>query len=114
MRDSPIDREDAPAARNAAIGMGIVGIVLLGLALAAAVLAIRFVETERDRDLRAWQVRLGIVAASRAAAIDGWLAHQKSVVRDLAENAALQIYMTELELAGGDPQALADEPAQAG
>lgn len=114
MRDSPIDREDAPAARNAAIGMGIVGIVLLGLALAAAVLAIRFVETERERDLRAWQVRLGIVAASRAAAIDGWLAHQKSVVRDLAENAALQIYMTELELAGGDPQALADEPAQAG
>ena len=81
--------------------------------VAAVFFAYRFVETERVRTLQEWQVRLGIVADSRAAAIDAWIDGNFSVLRELAQNASLQIYMTELSEAGGDRSAVTDEPAQA-
>ena len=65
----------------------------------ASVLVLRFADTERAHDLRAWQARLGMVADSRQAAVDGWLEAQSAEVRHLAENTALQIYMTELAAA---------------
>lgn len=79
-------------------------IALTMVALAAAVaiasvLVLRFADTERAHDLRAWQARLGLVADSRQAAVDGWLEAQSAEVRHLAENTALQIYMTELAAA---------------
>ncbi|MCH8203125.1 MAG: PAS domain S-box protein [Proteobacteria bacterium] len=54
--------------------------------------------TERQRELINWQVRLGIVASSRALAVETWLNEQGRAVQSLAENASLQIYVAELEL----------------
>ena len=97
------------------------GAVLLVAAIVAAVFfANRFVADERARNLQAWQIRLGawqirlgIVADSRAAAINEWIDQNFATLRELTENASLQLYMTELQLAEGDPDAVTDEPAQA-
>ncbi|MCH7929448.1 MAG: PAS domain-containing protein [Proteobacteria bacterium] len=92
------------------------------MAIAAAALALVtvvgvifvfvFVDGERDRDLRAWQVRMGIVADSRFAAVNDWIERQFAHVRDLAQNASLQLYLTEIALFGGDAAQVTDEPAQ--
>lgn len=72
----------------------------LAIALVVAILVIlRFAEAERERDLRAWGARLGLVADSRQAAIEAWVEAQAAEVRHLAENTALQLYMTELAVA---------------
>lgn len=73
----------------------------VALVVAAAVgvwLVIEFVGSERERDLQAWQVRLGIVADSRAEAVRDWVEQQYGVLSGLAENQSLQLYMTELAL----------------
>ncbi len=73
----------------------------LGMVLAATVavfFAFRFVEQERARDLQAWQIRLGIVGDSRSAAVDEWIESNFAVLRELVENQALQLYMTELTM----------------
>jgi len=73
----------------------------LGLAALLGVLfAFQWVEGERERELRSWQVRLGIVADSRAAALAEWLESQYAALRELSENASLQLYLTDLALAG--------------
>jgi len=60
-----------------------------------------FVDSERQRDVQAWQVRLGIVADSRTADVNSWVEQNFAHMRELAQNASLQLYMSELE-AGGD------------
>jgi PAS domain S-box-containing protein len=80
---------------------------------AALYFVFRFAEEERRRDLQGWQTRLGIVADGRAAAVAGWLSAQMGEMRRLAGNPALQLYATELTLAGGDTGLMTDEPAQA-
>ncbi len=93
------------------------GIVVIGLAIAAVIgvgLVNRFLNAEGARDLRAWQVRLGIVADSRLAAVDGWIEQQFTNLTALAQNASLQIYMTEISLAGGDKTKATEAAAQAG
>ncbi len=89
--------------------------ILLGLVLVLGVIVVlRFVANERDRDLIGWQVRLGIVADSRVAAIDDWLDAQYRIVRELAENPTVQLYLTELALSDGDAAGVADGEAQTG
>ena len=92
----------------------IVGTALLCVAAAALYFAISFVDAERQRALQEWQIRLGIVADSRAAAVNQWIDANFATLRDLSENASLQIYMDELALGSGDKSAVTDEPAQAG
>jgi PAS domain S-box-containing protein len=74
--------------------------LLLLLAIGAGVLVVRFVAAEWQRELRDWQVRLGIVTDSRFAAIDEWLSRQFDEVASLADNASLQLYMTQLTEGG--------------
>lgn len=90
--------------------MALGGLVLA--ALVAIVLVVRLADREEARDLRAWQDRLNIIADSRFAAVETWLADQRAALRKLAENASIQLYMTELDLAGGDPSGVTDEAAQ--
>lgn len=87
---------------------GLVAVFVVGIYA-----AFRFVETERLRELQAWQVRLGVVADSRVGAVGEWVEGNRKALRDLAENASLQLYMTELTLGGGDRSQVGDEPAQA-
>jgi len=85
----------------------------VALVVASAIgiwLGVSFVKSERERDLQAWQVRMGIVADGRTAAVRAWLDEQFGVAQGLAENQSLQLYMTELALGitdeGGEPAEL--------
>ncbi len=105
--------DDAGGRKPSRIVLGLAG----GLILAAIVgvyAVLSFVGAERERDLRAWQIRLGIVADSRAAAVNEWIEAQFRTLQALAENESLQLYMTELSLAQGDKTQVTDEAAQAG
>ena len=90
------DEEKRERGSRSLLGLvaGIVSIVVA--ALAGTYLVFVFVAGERDRDLRAWQTRLGIVADSRVAALDDWLRNRRAVLQDLAENASLQLYVSAL------------------
>jgi len=94
----------------------VIGVALgMAAAMAAAVyLAFNFVQDERQRDMQAWQIRLGIVADSRAAAVNEWVEQNFGVMREMAENASLQLYLTELTMAQGAKESVTDEAAQAG
>ena len=92
-------------------------VVLAAAALAivsviGVVLVFYFVGDQAERDQRAWQVRMGIVADSRFAAVDGWIDRQFGHMRELSENASLQLYLTELAMFEGDSSQVTDEPAQ--
>ncbi|GAB6052988.1 hypothetical protein JCM17960_18080 [Magnetospira thiophila] len=90
----------------------------LGLLTAVAVIGVffayRFVDSERVRAQQEWQVRLGIVADSRAAAVAEWVESNFTVIRELATNESLQLYISELAMADWDRLAVTDEAAQAG
>ena len=90
---------------------------LLGLAGAVAFFVIfQFVDSERRRDLHDWQVRTGIVADSRFAALDAWLARQFEHVNGLAQNAALKVYVMALEEsapADGDQERIREQQIEA-
>ncbi len=72
--------------------------VLVAAAIGAVIFAQNYVSQEREIALRNWQIRLGIVADSRSAAIQAYLDRQFAAMQSLAENASLQIYLTELQL----------------
>ncbi|MEW5703559.1 MAG: HD domain-containing phosphohydrolase [Pseudomonadota bacterium] len=82
----------------------------LGLVCLAGVFGIlRFAEQERARDLRVWQDRLRIVVESRSVAVNDWVDSQYGVLQELANNAALQIYLMGLtgpKDAGANPSIL--------
>ena len=115
MHDNPQPPAASRADRGRVNAMVATIVVLLTTVIVLAVIvAHRFVEDERQRGTQAWQTRLGIVADSRAAAANEWFDRSFETLRDLAENASLQLYLTELVQAGGDRGAVTDEPAQAG
>ncbi|GAB6053454.1 PAS domain-containing protein [Magnetospira thiophila] len=79
-------------------GVFVVGALgLLAVLMVVGLFAVnRFIDQERQRDIQAWQVRLGLIADSRAAAVQKWLDSHFDLMRGLAENASLQLYMTEM------------------
>jgi len=76
-----------------AMAIGAAMSVAVGLAIYGT---FYFVEGEKQREVQAWQVRLGIVADSRVEAVNGWVEQNFRHIRDLAENASLQLYLSEL------------------
>ena len=88
-------------------GAGLTVITIIGV-----VLVLMFVSNQRERDLQAWQTRMGIVADSRFAAVNDWIEAQFGEMRGLAENVSLQLYLTELAMFAGDASQVMDEPAQ--
>lgn len=101
--------QSAKANRTAVVAAAL----LLLLAILGVWLVFRFVNSERERELQQWQIRLGIVAESRAAAVSDWLDSHFETLTHLAENASLQLYLTELQLVQGDRTLVTDESAQA-
>lgn len=108
-----ISGEIKGAARTAGVRIVATALGLVAVAAVALYFVYAFAEKESQRDLRAWQTRLGIVADSRAAAVAAWLQVQIEEIRGLAQDTGLQLYMSELTLAGGDIAEMTDEPAQA-
>ncbi len=75
-------------------------IVTVGAAITGAFF---FVESERQRDIQAWQVRLGIIADSRTAAVNEWVEMNFGYMRELAQNASLQLYMSDVAASAEAP-----------
>ncbi len=97
------------------------GIAVALMVAGAVVLAKFYVDEELKRETQAWQVRLGIVADSRVSAVNDWIDVNFDVLRDLTQNASLQLYMSELASApdpnaaapaGSEPQSAADSLLQ--
>lgn len=87
-----------------------IGVVLMLAAVGAAIFgAFKFVEDERARALQEWQIRLGIVADSRSAAVNTWIENNFKTMTELAENASLQLYMSEITAAKTPPEPGAEE-----
>ncbi len=86
--------------RSAAIWLALL-LVFLGGAFAI----LSFTEEGRARDLRAWQSRLHILADGRAAAVNAWLGSHYARLGELADNASLQLYLTQLALASDEGRA---------
>ena len=75
--------------------IGAIGAILL-LIVGGIVFTFKFVGDERERSVQEWQVRLAIVADSRAAAINEWMEQNFTHLREVAENASVQLYISEL------------------
>ena len=95
------DADTDNAQRRATIKMLVTGLVIAVAATAGVFAAFQFTENERARELRRWQLRLGIVADSRLADIEEWMAAQFKELTDVAENESVQLYVTILDEADG-------------
>ena len=96
-QDAETQLEDAKRPVNKFV---FIGVILMLSAVGASIFgAFKFVEDERARSLQEWQIRLGIVADSRSAAVNDWLGDNFATMRELAENASLQLYMSEIAAA---------------
>jgi len=78
-------------------------IILLVLAVVGGWAISRFVDGERQRDLTQWQVRLGIVADSRVAEVNRWLAGNLADLNALADNESVQLYVGSIDEFSSDP-----------
>jgi PAS domain-containing protein len=87
--------------RRAMLRMIVTGLVIAAAAIAGVFAVFQFTENERARELKRWQLRLGIVADSRLADIQNWTAVQFKELTDVAENESVQLYVTILEDASG-------------
>jgi PAS domain S-box-containing protein len=76
------------------LGAGI--ILLIALVVAGIWGTFKFVEEQRNRDIRNWEIQLGIVAESRTASIEEWIRKQEQAIGTLANNTSLQVYLTQL------------------
>lgn len=93
MSDNQLDGTEKKSTYKA-LSLGV--LLLMAVVIAGIWGTFKFVEEQRSRDLRNWEVRLGIVADSRAASVDDWLRKQEQAIGTLANNASLQVYLTQL------------------
>lgn len=107
-----VDGRERAKGRRARLYVAAAGLGLAVLAVLAVLSAIGFVEGERERDLRSWQTRLGIIADTRAAAVHEWVQAQAKSLRDVADNDTIRLLMTELAFAGWDLRAVPDGEGQ--
>ncbi len=86
--------------KSAGVALGV--LVIVGAAV-ALFLALRFAQSEADRDSLVWQSQMAVVINSREVAVEEWLAEQKKVISRLAENPSLRIYLGNIEAASAAP-----------
>jgi PAS domain S-box-containing protein len=82
-------------------------LLVIAIALFGALLIWNYAETERENALRVWQVNMNLQADNQSREVIGWVERQYSALSMLADNASLQLYMTEIitnpEQATGEP-----------
>ncbi|PJK28277.1 HD domain-containing phosphohydrolase [Minwuia thermotolerans] len=98
----PIVRDRRRMRRRAGLALA----ALLTVAAAAIVAILFYAASERERLIEQWQVRLGIVADSRKAAVEGWLDHRRGELLRLSRNRAIQYYLIDLTDPDLPPEAL--------
>lgn len=69
---------------------------LLLIAIFGGFMVFRVAESEYQRDVHNWEIRLGITADFRADAVEKWLQHHFYEVTTIANNVGLQLFVTEL------------------
>lgn len=79
---------------------GLLAVLILVGAGTALFLALRFAQSEADRDSLVWQRQMAVVINSREVAVEEWLADQKKIIASLAENPSLRIYLGNIEAVG--------------
>ncbi len=79
-------------------------VILIVLGVIGAWAIDRFVSDQRQRELTQWQVRLGIVADSRAAEVNRWLAGNLADLNALADNELVQLYVGSIDEFSADPE----------
>jgi PAS domain S-box-containing protein len=79
-------------------------VILLVLGVVGIWAINRFVDDERQRELTQWQVRLGIVADSRAAEVNRWLAGNLADLNALADNESVQLYVGSIDEFSSEPE----------
>jgi HD-GYP domain-containing protein (c-di-GMP phosphodiesterase class II) len=87
---------------------------ILGLAALIAVgvwLIFSYAQKEKERDLRTWETLLGAVADNRTQNISQWLDAQSSVVQELANNASVRFYLTQVTATPAGAT-MSEQPAQ--
>jgi len=96
------DGDTPPRRFNPLVLAGVAGLVLA--IIAAVFMARSFVADELVRETQRWQVRLGIVADSRSQAVDDWIDENFKKLRELTENASLQLYLSDLTAGDDDKE----------
>lgn len=89
------------------VRLGILALVIL--VLAGSALIYGYLERVRERDLQQWEIRLALIADSRVESLRRQLDADLAGLRELANNASLQLYLSQLALEATDTGA---EPAQ--
>lgn len=87
-------------------------LVLSAVILIGGALIYAYLERVRERDLNAWQIRLGLIADSRVEAIGRQLTADFAGLEELANNASLQLYVN--QLGAGQESGNAVQAAQLG
>jgi len=77
----------------------ILAVAIIVGATVALFLALRFAQSEADRDRLLWQRQMAVVINSREVAVEEWLTAQRKVISQLAENPSLRIYLGTIEAA---------------
>ena len=97
---------------NPVFKMVLTAVVILVAAIVGGIAVFGFIESEREREMTRWQVRMGIIADSRFNEIDKWIDTQLAELRGVASNESVQLYMTILydaeDGASGDASAEAE------
>ena len=115
------ETKQVPAAKDEAsprrpVNKTVIGAIaaILLLIVGGVIFTFKFVGDERERSVQEWQVRLAIVADSRSAAINEWMEQNFAYLREVAENASVQLYVSELvEAQAKGGAAVAEAAAQA-
>lgn len=90
----PTEEELPPRRYNKYVMAG--GAAMVATVIGAIAMSQSFITEELNRETQAWQVRLGIVADSRVESVNDWVDGNFKVLRELTQNASLQLYMSEL------------------
>jgi len=73
----------------------------------------KYTQMELSRDLQTWQEKLNLIAESRHDEVSQWVAANFNELHTLADNPALQLYLSELQSLGKSASGREDgEPAQ--
>lgn len=100
-----------PGSSSRFIAPGLVLGALLGAAIGVAVL-FHSISAQRGQELVIWQSRLAQQAEQQSSSVAGWVQQRFTTLRALADNASLQIYLTELAPSGGNAAEVTEASAQ--
>ncbi len=102
------DNESAGIYNRVTLGVG----VILLMAVFAVMGAVRLANREFERDMRNWEVRLGITADARYNAVQQWVDTQFTEMIAVADNVTVQLFMTEFDLKSDKQYLTEDEQGQ--